>query len=174
MMKVGVPSKGARNLMQQSSLMVLAGVALAAGLVMTPASPVSSGSALAQAGATGGTIGKRGKSASGNESQPAAKPAAAPSAERKNARKRATGCGRVVGVWEWNDVFGSVETYRADGIITSTSNSQTGRWTCKGRQVDIHWPNGDIERQTASPDFSKLHYVNKLGVATVGTKRGGN
>jgi hypothetical protein len=63
----------------------------------------SAPSALAQAGSTGGTIGKQDKSVSGGEE--ADRPRAAPQPKRAaaNTREISSGaaCGRIVGTWNW-------------------------------------------------------------------------
>ena len=167
--------------MRKFKLMVLtaAAVLLASiSFAAAQASPVSSGIVVAQGGSTGGTIGKRGKSASGSDVRSAprrtARPAAVPSSRRKTVHTSASGCNRIPGVWDWTDAYSSVEHYRANGTVTSTSMKGIGRWTCRGRTVVIHWPNGVTERQTASNGFTRMRYVNSFGIASVGTRRGGN
>jgi len=88
------------------------------------------GQAFAQAGSTGGTIGKTDKSASGGENS-----------TRPSNRSRpttASGCS-VAGAWLWKwQGQTTVVTLNGDGTATAT-NANSGSWTCTGRTVVIHW-----------------------------------
>jgi hypothetical protein len=60
-------------------------------------------SALAQAGSTGGSIGKQDKSMSGGEEADRARAATHPKQPAAKARETSSGrsCGRIVGRWSW-------------------------------------------------------------------------
>jgi hypothetical protein len=92
--------------------------------------------ALAQAGSTGGTLGKTDKSASGGEERQDKHPSRRAAA----AKQEGNGCNKVVGSWQWNSSPGgtAVVDLNANGTSTATNND-TGTWTCTGRTVVIRW-----------------------------------
>lgn len=107
--------------------------------------------AFGQAGSTGGTIGKKNKSVSGEES--AAGPDAAarphPKTERPiQKRSRANVplpgesategslCEAVVGNWTFSNRIGVV--FNAGGNLSAT-NGDAGKWTCKSGMVTARW-----------------------------------
>jgi hypothetical protein len=92
-------------------------------------------SALAQAGSTGGTVGKQDKSASGGEEPTKSKTrphklASAPA----EAKSKSSGCGNVAGTYKW--LIGSTTVIKSDGATTN-SNGPQGNWTCANDQVTI-------------------------------------
>jgi len=106
--------------------------------------------AMAQAGSTGGTVGKQDKSVSGSEEP--AKPktrshklASAP-AEGKS---QSSGCGKAVGAYKW--ALGTTTVIKANGTTTNSSGNQ-GSWTCANGQVTIIWTSGGfVDRLTPTP-----------------------
>ena len=115
--------------------------------------------AMAQAGSTGGTVGKQDKSVSGGE-EPAApksqphKSASAPAAEKS----KSSGCGQVVGAYK--GYSGIITVIKADGTAT-LATGQEGNWTCASGQVTIVWNHGFTDHLTPKPGgFSA---VNNLG-----------
>src|SRR6202035_3328078 len=99
-------------------------------------------SALAQAGSTGGIIGKQDKSITGVEE--ANRPRAAPHPKRAvtNSHETSSGaaCSRIVGTWSWaygltKMVFNQIGTVR-------NSTGTTGSWTCAGTIVKTGFSHG--------------------------------
>ncbi len=106
---------------------------------------------LAQAGSVGGSIGKQGKSVSGNQDAP---PQAAPAPRRKAvravepddetekpARTGKKGCSNIVGTWNsWaSGLFGQGDTvFRGDGTATHRSGIP-GVWKCEGDKIRMSW-----------------------------------
>jgi hypothetical protein len=113
--------------------------------VLLAASP----DALAQAGSTGGVIGKQGKSVSGGEEAATPKPEATAPAQRKPAPDRAaarqpakSGCRSIAGTWNWSGgLFGRNDTvFNSDGTARHKSGI-VGTWTCTGGDIYLHWRN---------------------------------
>jgi hypothetical protein len=99
-------------------------------------------SAFAQAGSTGGTLGKTDKSASGGEegrSQTERKRVTTRS-EPRNATERS--CSTIVGTWRWFTAFqnGDVVIFKADGSgLNASKNNEPGKWTCSGGEYVLTW-----------------------------------
>jgi hypothetical protein len=129
------------------AVIILAAVALSAPFAKT---------AFAQAGSTGGTVGKEDKSVSGGEEQTAPKSQTHRSAPAPAAAK-SLGCGKVAGAYKW--IFGSTAIINANG--TATNLGSQGKWTCAGGQVTIVWSNGSIDQLT--PTASGYAVVNNRG-----------
>src|ERR1700683_1784986 len=88
--------------------------------------------ALAQAGSTGGTVGKQDKSASGGEELAAPKSLAHKSASAPaECNPKASGCGSVAAANKWP---GGKEVVKAVGTPT-LSLRFNGMWTCANGQV---------------------------------------
>jgi hypothetical protein len=101
--------------------------------------------AMAQAGSTGGTIGKQDKSVSGGEEEVGPKTRAHKSASRVVADKpKSSGCGGAVGTYKWYG--GSTTTINANGTTTNYANR--GNWTCANGQITINWISGHVDRLT--------------------------
>jgi hypothetical protein len=134
-------------------------------------------SALAQAGSTGGTVGKTEKSISGGED--ADRPRAAPLAKRPAAKEQETSpgrsCGRIVGRWSWYlNLTESV--FHKDGTA-GHSGGATGRWTCAGGTVSVVWGDGGnarTDRITVSPDGNTISVDSPWGggIMFKGKRRG--
>jgi len=93
--------------------------------------------AFAQAGSTGGTIGKQDKSVSGGEEQVEPKSRARKSASPVVADKpKPSGCGSVVGVWAFSN--GNDVVVNADG--GASANGWHASWTCQSNLLTIRWP----------------------------------
>src|SRR5260370_561889 len=87
-------------------------------------------SARAQAGSTGGTIGKQDKSISAGEAEGSAR--AAPYPKRPSAKPQRTSsghsCGKIVGRWSW--YLGTSESvFHQDGSAGHPASGATGKWT---------------------------------------------
>jgi hypothetical protein len=107
--------------------------------------------ALAQAGSTGGTIGKTDKSVSGGEERQDKHPSKRVAA----AKQEGSGCNKVAGSWQWKWLDQAiVVTAKADGTGTAT-NGGVGTWTCTGRTVVFHWQI-TIDTMVLSSDAKKM------------------
>jgi hypothetical protein len=97
------------------------------------------GAAFAQAGSTGGTIGKEDKSVSGTQEprEPNDRSGRAPH-QRATASPNEADCARLVGTWSWP--FGST-TFSADHTMRHSVGNH-GTWSCKGRDVTLTWADG--------------------------------
>lgn len=128
-------------------------------------------SALAQAGSTGGTIGKQDKSVSGDspavESAPAAKPRPRRSANDAPARANGESCGRISGTWQWWN--GGETVFRMDGTASHTSG-QTATWTCSDGNYVVSWSTG-IDKLRISSDGKRLDGSNNLGQHASGIRK---
>jgi hypothetical protein len=97
-------------------------------------------SALAQAGSTGGSIGKQDKSILGGEEADRARAATHPKQPAAKARETSSGrsCGRIVGRWSW--YLGTSEVVISkDGSAGHSASGSTGKWTCAGNTVRVVW-----------------------------------
>jgi hypothetical protein len=135
--------------------------ALAVGLVVTMAVSTPPGTALAQGGSTGGTVGKQGKSISGEDDKPRrASPERRPESRPRAStapRENAGGCGRSpVGSWSWSAGMGTITvSFRSDGTA-STSNAFTGKWACSDGMYSVTWHTGSIDRFRVASDGRTL------------------
>jgi hypothetical protein len=128
--------------------------------------PLTDTTALAQAGSTGGTIGKTDKSASGGDEPQGDKKAARRAAATK---QEGSGCSRVIGKWQWI-LFnqGVVVTLKADHTSTATDNN-SGAWTCTDRTVTIHWTSS-TDTLVLSSDGKKMIGSNEIGTPIGGSR----
>jgi hypothetical protein len=118
--------------------------------------------AFAQAGSTGGTIGKTDKSISGSEETPVsrrnappAKPAPAFSSSRPTGA--ANSCTAIVGTWQWFN--GEEAVFKMDGAAHTATN--TGTWTCSGGSYVVSWSVGGwIDRLRISTDNTRIDGTN--------------
>jgi hypothetical protein len=113
--------------------------------------------AIAQAGSTGGTVGKRDKSVSGSEepAKPEARPHHQLASEPAEGKSKLSGCGNVVGTYKW--LVGTTTVIKSDGTTTNTDGNR-GNWTCASGQVAIAWKNGQVDHLTPKPSgFSVLN-----------------
>lgn len=135
-------------------------------------------SAFAQAGSTGGTIGKQDKSISGGAESD--RPRAAPQPNRSAAKTQETpsgrSCNRIVGTWSWylgvSDVI-----FHKDGSALHPASGATGKWSCAGDTVNVVWNyQGTLrtDRMTLSRDGSSIFVVSPYGggIKFTGTRRG--
>jgi len=110
-------------------------------------------------GNVGGTIGKKDKTVTGGNEQPASK-----SSRRTRtmaAGPRTDGCSRIVGSWTW---FFSSNVFAADRSVRN-SGGNTGTWSCAGSALTIRWINGVVDRGTLSTDGSSLSMTSSIGVS---------
>ena len=116
------------------------------------------GSAWAQSGNVGGTIGKKDKTVTGGD-QPAITPARKTRATA--AAPKASGCRALVGSWSWP--FGN-SVFKADRSVRH-SMGNTGKWSCAGATVVINWDHGVVDRAILSPDGPTLSVASGVGIS---------
>jgi hypothetical protein len=139
-----------------------------AGLLAVFAALVSVSPALAQAGSTGGTIGKQGKSASGDEE--AKKPRASGGIGTSAGKSRRTAdrpCDKIVGKWRW--VYGTEAIFDQNG--TGRHFGSTANWTCTDGVVIATWNSGWVDRITISADGNSLSIVNNAGITFAASRK---
>jgi hypothetical protein len=131
-------------------------------------------SALAQAGSTGGTVGKTDKSLSGGEdARPTSQPNSQAHVRQPTTKEQRTGgsCGKIVGTWAWHYLLGTSETvFRSDGTA-SNSGGITNTWTCAGSIIVATWSHGFVDRIKVSPDGSSLSITNNIGQSFSATRK---
>jgi hypothetical protein len=121
-------------------------------------------SALAQAGSTGGVIGKQDKSISGSEES--VRPRAAPHPKRAatNTRETSSGspCSRIVGIWSWGYGMGEM-TFDQNGTVRHSIGGNKGTWSCAGTVVTDVFASGDRERIVLSKDGNSASVTTTWG-----------
>ncbi len=141
-----------------------AGRLLAAGFLSAALGSIAGSThALAQAGSTGGTIGKTDKSESGGPPSPAeAQPRKPPGASRN---APASSCSRMPGSWSW---FNGATVVISPGG-TASDGRHTATWSCANGSVVMHWNHGYTDRLSLSQDGTHLQGTN--GFVTVSGSR---
>ena len=91
--------------------------------------------ALAQAGSTGGTIGKTGKSVAGGDEAKRPKPAR--STVRRRETVRASSCSKLLGVWK--GALGGDIIYKSSGAVLGTLTVNEGTWSCGNTGITVTW-----------------------------------
>ena len=114
---------------------------------------------LAQAGSTGGTVGKTDQSLSGDQPKKPS-PEKTPKRDSNSATStqgKASPCARAVGVWYW--VTQEV-TIRANGTITSPGGP--GHWSCVDGKLHVFWPGFVVPHEifSISADGNQLISLN--------------
>jgi hypothetical protein len=129
--------------------------------------------AFAQAGSTGGTLGKQDKSLSGerDEQTPAQRRSpAAPKASQHPTVSKEAGCQKIVGTWAYHTPFGTFEVaFKSEGTAISTSG-QTASWTCSGDEVTVSWPNGITDRLSLTAGGKRFSGHTALGMSVSGDR----
>jgi hypothetical protein len=124
------------------------------------------GSAIAQAGSTGGTLGKTDKSASGGEDT--VEPRGRPKRERPlRERDNRASCRKFVGAWSWYQ--GGETVLNQDGS-GHQSHGTTGMWTCAGGILTATWTSGFVDRMMISSDGNSLLVTNNHGTTFAATR----
>lgn len=140
-------------------------VALIAGSVLSVVETRAQGSA-------GGSIGKQGKSASGESEEAKPTPPARVPARRRAAntetRDADTSCRGLAGKWSWST--GGETVIRSSGTLSK--GELTGKWTCKSGEVVILWSHGYTDRLTLSGEDGRLSGKNQLGFTITGRRKG--
>jgi hypothetical protein len=132
--------------------------------------------ALAQAGSTGGTIGKQDKSISGGDDAadsrrvaPARKPprsAGSRRTEEKTSKQdegASSGCGRLAGVWTANGWYNAIYG-RGDVVLGADGSARhvsgiVGVWTCRSGHFVMHWKNWTHGEGTVSNDGNTVTFA---------------
>jgi hypothetical protein len=130
-----------------------AGVAVLTVLAITAAPRAS----FAQAGSTGGTIGKTDKSLSGDAGSGSHQPQQAEPSRHSAAGKKPAGnsCQKIVGTWAWQYPYGASEVvFNADG--SGRNPLLTAKWTCAGGGAIIRWSHGTADHVSISGDGNTL------------------
>lgn len=126
--------------------------------------------ASAQAGSTGGTIGKTDKSQSGANDAPSSRPepkARKPAKETGVPRNVPTSsCSKMPGNWSW--FTGVTAVIRPNG--TATAGPYSATWTCANDAVTMHWSHGYTDRLRLSRDGTHLEGTNGF-VTVTGDRR---
>ena len=136
---------------------------LASAVIAAAITWASAGTAAAQAGSAGGTIGKQDKSISGSERAAVPRPARN-QREGRNKRSPASGrssgtsCRSIVGTWaSWaSGIYGKKDTkINADGTITHPTSK--GTWSCTAGKYLHVWDSFGVRGPyTLSPDGKRL------------------
>jgi hypothetical protein len=134
---------------------------LASAVIASAIGCASAGTAAAQAGSAGGTIGKQDKSISGSERDPAPRPARNQRQRTKPSlasRSSQPSCRSIVGIWaSWaSGVYGKQDTrIRADGTITHPTSK--GTWSCTAGEYIHVWDSFGVRGPySLSPDGKRL------------------
>jgi hypothetical protein len=137
-----------------------------------------SGTAFAQAGSAGGTVGQKDKSVSGtNNPAPAATTSgksgsaggAAGAATKESASSTSDPC-HVVGSWTYHTPLGTYEVvFDAQGSAVSTSG-QTAQWSCSAGNVTANWPTGFTDHLSVTADGKKFFGHTAMGLAISGDR----
>jgi hypothetical protein len=116
-------------------------------------------SALAQAGSTGGTIGKQDKSISGGDdaaNSERAVPMRKPRPARQSAVTAPTGgpCSRIVGTWLWYN--GSSVTVHSNSNKTTQSDGNSATVVCEDGTYTFTWFGSHTVHERLSSDGKRL------------------
>jgi hypothetical protein len=100
-------------------------------------------SVLAQAGSTGGSVGKTDKSVSGDAPQRKIRPEKSdlgkrPATSSASSDVPASPCLNAVGTWTFSNGISVV--HKAWGAAAG-SNGDSGDWSCAGSMITVHWAN---------------------------------
>lgn len=144
-----------------------AGQLLSVGLLSVALGSTSvSPKALAQAGSTGGTIGKTDKSETGSDPTPSTRPPSQPRKQDDSSRNvAASSCSRMPGSWSWFN--GATVVIKPDG--TASDGRHAAKWSCTNGSVVMLWNHGYTDRLSLSRDGSHLQGTN--GFVTVSGDR---
>jgi Flp pilus assembly protein TadG len=127
--------------------------------------------AMAQAGSTGGTLGKTDKSASGGEERQQ-EPKHRRRPREASVSTKGDGCGNATGDWDWKWITGStVTTIRSNGTASQT-NGNTGTWVCAEGVFTFSWSAGVTDRMKLSSNGRHFSgNSSNFGVAVTGDRK---
>ncbi len=136
------------------------GAVLVMGVALAGSASAADHVRLAQAGSTGGTLGKTDQSLSGGQRKPG--PAMEPKKTKGAAPEaRQSGCARIAGSWAWSNGLGVV--IGANGTASSTSGDKA-TWICTGGMYLFKWQMfGTETRVTLSADGKRLSGTGPIG-----------
>jgi len=129
--------------------------------------------AFAQAGSTGGTIGKTDKSVSGGEEQAEQKPHTGSLPHRMKNETHSTGnnCRGISGVWEWHSKLPKFDvTFKSGGAVSAT-NGLTATWSCSNGTFLIKWLDGFTDHMQLSSNGKELSGTSWAGNPISATRR---
>jgi hypothetical protein len=128
--------------------------------VLTCAALIVPATVFAQAGSTGGTIGKTDKSISGGEERieshptsPLQKRGKVTDDKKSTENEKNAGCARIAGTWNW--VWGFTRVFLPAGKIPSNDRGG-GTWTCKGDDYVAKFADGSEDRLKMSSDGGSM------------------
>lgn len=130
--------------------------------------PAADRIALAQAGSTGGTIGKTDKSASGGDELGPHQMSRTPGVRKGEAKSARGSCQNIVGVWTWMN--GTETVFNADGTGRNSFGGPC-TWKCVGGAVVANWNVGVVDRITISGDGKSVLVNNSNGDTFAGTRK---
>jgi hypothetical protein len=138
---------------------------VAIALIAAAMSVPFAGSALAQAGSTGGTVGNRDKSVSGSNEPTAPASPHRHTPSRKSADTRAStsgGCGPILGKWLW---FNGVTVVVNADRTTTQSDGHSASVACTDGVYRFNWGFGSAT-MTLSADGRRMTGRDSLGSAS--------
>jgi hypothetical protein len=149
------------------------GIAL---LALSHLALANASSALAQAGSTGGTIGKEDKSISGGTGEDTPRAAGQPKQPAERAQRSDQPCNKIVGRWSWY-LGVSESVFYKDGSAAHPASGSKGKWTCAGDTVSAVWiyqGTTRTDRITVSRDGNSIFVDSPWGggIKFTGTRRG--
>jgi hypothetical protein len=121
--------------------------------------------AFAQAGSTGGTLGKTDKSVAGErddeppQTHRISRPPPRPKDKAVSAQD--SSCKDIVGTWKWYLGL-SQTTFLADGSAHNSAGA-AGTWKCNGASVTATWEGGVVDRYSVSRDGDSLFATSSWG-----------
>lgn len=141
-------------------------------IVGAPAAVSFPAPGLAQAGSTGGTVGKTDKSLSGSEpvepepqpkkEKPPPRPAKSRDATTESgAKQRQASCTRLSGVW--SAAMGGQIIFGSGGSVSHTLTHNKGTWSCSKGQFTVTWKSGTVDRCSLSSDGMTQTCTNSIG-----------
>ena len=120
--------------------------------------------AFAQAGSTGGVIGKQDKSVSGSEepqapspARSASKPSNVTSAKHS---EESGGCGRIVGTWTWSN---NLDVVVKSNRTADATNGGHALLSCDSGMYVFNWNSGNATRMTLAADGKRLSGMGSFG-----------
>jgi hypothetical protein len=114
------------------------------------------GTAFAQAGSTGGTLGNTDKSISGERRE---EPSSQQKLREPKPHATSSSCGKIAGGWKWD---GGIVAIKTNGTAHHPTGG-SGTWTCNNRQYVFSWSNGFTDHVTLSGDGNSLSGSNNMG-----------
>ena len=124
----------------------------------------------AQAGSTGGTIGKQDKSISGGSPMEGSRDTprkSQASAVKLPSKTMSSACDKIVGTWKWGPGF--LVVIKSNGTAQPAGGG-SGTWTCNKGQYIFVWSIGIIDYVSLSTDGNSMAGHNRVGGDFSGTR----